>query len=111
MTQLLCHAEITLYYSSVSLTQQKVESGLDDSGCVCKIKVCSTPEIFLNKVCADAKLELNFFKQNFSFFLTQLKIFLTQCSTKIFFDSQHSTQINFSCTTLSILVFFYNTWK
>ena len=31
---------------SISLTQQKLESGSDDSGCVPRIKLCSIPEIF-----------------------------------------------------------------
>ena len=32
---------------SITLTKQKLGSGSDDSGCVRRIKVCSTPGIFL----------------------------------------------------------------
>ena len=38
---------------SITLTQQKLESGSDDSGCVCRIKLCSIPEIFL--YCVETK--------------------------------------------------------
>ena len=33
----------------MNLTQRKLESGLDDSGCVRKIKVCLIPEIFFKQ--------------------------------------------------------------
>ena len=38
---------LSLGLHSIILTQQRLESGSDDSGCVCRIKVCSMPEIFL----------------------------------------------------------------
>ena len=44
---------------SITLTQQKLESGSDDSGCVRRIKMI--PKVFfLNKICVDAKLDFNF---------------------------------------------------
>ena len=36
---------------SITLTQQKLECGANDSECVCEIKVCSIPEIFLYCLC------------------------------------------------------------
>ena len=54
---------------SLSLTQQNLDSGYDDLGCVRRIKHCSIPEIFFNKICVDAKLELNFlFSDNYDSF-------------------------------------------
>ena len=37
---------LSLGLHSMSFTQQKFESGSDDSRCVRRIKVCSIPEIF-----------------------------------------------------------------
>ena len=41
--------ELPLGLHSISLMQQKLEPGSDDSGCVCRIKVCSIPEIFFKQ--------------------------------------------------------------
>ena len=50
----------------MNLLHRKLESGSNDSGCVPRIKLCSIPEIFLNKICVGTKLELNFvFLPNF----------------------------------------------
>ena len=38
--------ELPLGCRSVSLKQQKLKSGSDDLGSVCRIKLCSIPEIF-----------------------------------------------------------------
>ena len=48
---------------SIPLTQQKLESGSDDSGCV-------------QRTCADAKLDFNFL-DNLNFFLTHNEFFLS----------------------------------
>ena len=57
----------------VTLTQQKLESGSDDSGCVCKIKVCSIPEIFLYCLYIDKRVLLT--KGTFSkFFWTNMRL-------------------------------------
>ena len=54
---------------SIDLTQQKLEFGSDDSGCV-------------RRTCVDAKLDfnfldnLNFFSHTLNFFLSQLNFFL-----------------------------------
>ena len=87
---------------SITLTQQKLESGSNDSGCVRRMKMI-TELFFLNEMCVDAKLELNsfflthqnLFSLNLIFFLTQLNFF--SHTTKIFL-----TQLIFFLTTLKI---------
>ena len=50
---------LSLGLHSIILTQQKLESGWNDSGCVHKIKMI--PEIVLNEICVNAELEFNLF--------------------------------------------------
>ena len=58
-------SRLSLGLHSKSLTQQKLESGSDDSGCARRIKVCSIPEIFLYCVETKEYCEQNEMLENF----------------------------------------------
>ena len=77
----------------ISLMQQKLGSGSDNSECMHRIKVCSMPEIFLNKICLMQNLNLSFFPHNVKFFLHNVQ--LKKCCFFLF----TKFNLNFSCTT------------